>query len=350
MPNTCQKCGAVASESTKQCPSCKQPLTDKKQKPLIPITFAHRLAGLILALNGIVLIAEMALFPSGQPTQEYRGAAISLILGLILLAGYSKILIWVKISVVLGAVLFTVKNCIAGDMIAAVMQVAFSLALMLLIFGNPARIRIAISATVSLLYFAVAIIGFQQETTGTNFLTPLITRTSYNLEPLKTNTIKGSNAPYTILIDNKKWSQMSPEDASRDVPTADIWLVNPKYDGHILILTFHAGNENVFIPEKVVEILTEDFEKGSESSKIIKRSTVQGVDGKIDLIEATSIIDGETFTYNFGIFSKGPHAVQVSCHTFEESFQYIRQDCLDAIKSLTIETATAEQQVKAEQH
>ena len=86
------------------------------------VTGGQRLAGLVLTLNGGVVLAETGLLASQGADLSPGASAIDILLGLALLAGVGAVVPWVMIRVTLGAFLFCGMYVLQGDPVMAGVQ------------------------------------------------------------------------------------------------------------------------------------------------------------------------------------------------------------------------------------
>ena len=110
---------------------------------------AHRLAGLILILNGILVAVENTILADQlggamEGRHMLTGSLVDVGLGLALLAGAGSVLGFVKFRVIVGGIAFTALHFTQGDLLMAGLQVAFTVGLMLLLFGTAGIPRIAV--------------------------------------------------------------------------------------------------------------------------------------------------------------------------------------------------------------
>lgn len=338
MATNCPKCQLPVTDETQTCPSCGQTISQDGAKPEhAPLNFAQRLAGIALLLNGLFLGIEAVYFSQGAvESRTYSSIMVSLVIGGLLVAGIEKALIWAKISVIAGAVLYTAQYVVAKDYFMSAFQLAFSIGLLLLLFGRPQRIRIGVAAILLMAYFGLEVLGLQQEFTGQHFLTSQFVKARNDLEPIEGNTIRGIVAPYSFEVDGDHWMAMTQEGIRAENSVVERWLVQPKFDAHLFTIP-EVLEEGDSIPlTDLVDAVIANGREGSDQFTVNEQKDLPSHPGTGVFLDATVVFDGDPYHFNYGIYSIGNTAVQVVCYAFEESFSHIQKDCSRAIESFAL--------------
>lgn len=339
MALNCPKCQLPVTETTEKCPSCGTTISRQKAKQDVHgiLTRAQRIAGAALVLNGIFLAVEAIYFSKGAvESREYSAIIVSVMLGGLLLAGVEKALIWAKISVIAGTIIYTAQYVAARDFSMAAFQLAFCLGLLLLLFGRAERMRLGIAVALLLAYFGLEVLGLQQEFTGRHLLTPQFVKARNDLEPLQTDTIKGIVAPYTFEVDSSHWMSMTQAGIQAENPVVDRWLVQPEYDAHLFTIPEILEKGESIDLDNLVDAVIANGQEGSEKFTVNERKALASHPGTGVYLDATVIYDGDPYRFNYGIYSIGHAAVQVVCYAFEKSFSHVKDDCMRAINSFTL--------------
>jgi ribosomal protein L40E len=157
-PGLCPKCGAILGDKAIVCPKCGVQ-TAKPKPDRIVLTMGQKIAAAVLILNGLVLVLEAIITQDAQTSRGVRSAIVSIILGGYLFTGRPSALVWAKVAVILGAVLFTAIAVAQADLYTAVFQMLFSLSLIGLLFGRAGKIRLAVCVLMVLGYFGLEVVG-----------------------------------------------------------------------------------------------------------------------------------------------------------------------------------------------
>jgi hypothetical protein len=195
--------------------------TLKTEIPLGP-----RVAGGVLIGNALLSLVSFATLPDQMPGGVVS-IAIDAVIGGSLIAGKEKFLVWAKLRVVLGLVLYSVVNLGTGDYYSALFQIVFSIALIGLLFGNPGAARIGVSAMTSVVCMVTATIGLMGGSVP--FLNPYLGQ----LEEVAGGRI--DRADYQLAVPSE-WKLRKPEFAVKDNPVAEVWLVHAPSDSHVLVI------------------------------------------------------------------------------------------------------------------
>ncbi len=303
--------------------------------PAVPsLTTAQRIAGIILIVNGILVFTESAVMPSPDSTfNPISAAIIDLLLGVMLVAGRTRVLGWVKFRVVAGAVVFTALYAVNGNLVMAAIQLLFSGALSGLLFGDPGKLRFSVSLVAVLALFALDLVGLLAEFTGKNLLTPIVVSFTEDLQPVEGGTVRSVSFPYQITVPSERWLLRSAEAARADNPLADTWLMNPDYDAHILVIAESLNTPVTLAVEQLAEVVIRTASEAAADFQVLANGLVESRSGKGKLIDATGVIDGLSIHFHYGVFSFEGYAFQVVCFANSKSFEHVASDFRSAIES-----------------
>jgi hypothetical protein len=153
-----------APPASPEMPPQKAPLLDTATVPA-----GSRIAGALFVVNGFFHLLELAVVPADLPgagndgergaSTGWLGLVFDFIIGLTLVAKYPRLRTWAVVRVVLGAVAFTVKHAISGDMFSAAFQLIVTASFLVLLLGAPGKARIALGLALFAVYAAVEILG-----------------------------------------------------------------------------------------------------------------------------------------------------------------------------------------------
>ena len=180
------------------------------------LPLGSRLAGAVLVINGLFVVAELFL-PGPRAIGGPLPAAIDLVVGGSLILGLFR---WRQIAVVrigLGALLLTGLNAVRGEYLSAGLQLAFSAALLLLILGKPGRLRIAGGLVLAAAILALEGIGVYAAAGGHN---PLLALRA-DLAPTSVDTVDGAQFAYRLHAHGPRWYLRTDAAARKDRPVAD---------------------------------------------------------------------------------------------------------------------------------
>jgi hypothetical protein len=297
------------------------------------VTTAQRIAGGVLILNAAAVLGEVFVFPPdpGMPNPIFS-ACVDILLGGLLMAGRVGAVPWVKVRVILGAIVFTGLHALRGDPFTAGIQVCFSLGLMALLFGDPGKLRIALGLGAVALLMALEGAGLQQQMTGRNSLTPLVMRVTGGIEPIA-DVVSGDQVAFTLESPGVGWHRRPAESARADNPLADTWLIHPETDAHLLVIAEELPEPVVFPLDELTSNVLLNAKTVYPDFVIRSQKRVPAEGGAANLIEATALVEGTKMRFLYGVYSFEGYAFQLIGFAAEPSYVHVRDDLRKAILS-----------------
>lgn len=338
MASRCPHCGLLKPSGWfSPCPSCgSQHRSELGEGSRPALTIGQRIAGFVLILNGIFVIAASLLLPSEETlVNPIVSGIIDLGIGALLAAGRPKVLVWAQIRAILGGIIFSVMYIASGDPFMAGFQFLFSLALVGLLVGTPGKARIGVSITITLLLFSVEIMGIQTVLTGRNLLTSSVIKATENLETLDEGHVSGRKYPYSIRAPNDNWFLRKHEDSIRDNPDVDVWLIKPDYDAHIVIIAEAVDDKNELPLDDLVRAVIARGEEGFEAFTVEQRRPLVSHPEQGERIEASGTTEGVEVRSLYGVFAIGRFRFQIVCWAFADVFPFVADDFERVIESFS---------------
>jgi hypothetical protein len=292
------------------------------------LTIGQRIAGPILVANGVLVMLERAMAMDGEGFSNPVGSLIDIALGLMLLAGRKDVLGFTKFRAVAGGLVFGGIYLAQGDMTMMALQLIFSAALIALLFGDAGKPRMAVAAVAAIGLMGLELIGLQMIHSGES---PAIMMSAlYDLQPIESEVLESATHPYRMRAPGEGWERRSDESAQIDNPLADLWLVEPAWDAHIMVIaeTVEPGYE-VDI-ETLAEVVVDNARAGAEDFDLASQKYLAGVSTLGKQLDARAVIDGNEMRFRYGVFANGRHGVQVICFAGEKSFPNVEKAC-DAV-------------------
>ncbi len=324
----CSNCNTVNINNLDSCSSCGTDLKIKNYTRL-----AHFIAGIILFLNGLFLFLEEVFITSTDKSIGNPVTAIiaSIVIGTLLILGNEKGLKWAKFAVIFGAVLYPIIYFSQNDMFMVFYQMVFSASLLMLLFGNPGKIRILVCSFLAISYFGLEVIGIHYELTGENLIVKVAPNIIYDLEDIENYKAKGSNFDYSIQIPvESSWEKMKYESMLIENPEADLWLVNPGFDAHIVVVA-----ESVEVGmDFFTTIVKSTAQLNIENYNLVDSLSFVSENGNnCNVLDISGISDGINFYFKYGIYVDSTSAYQIICVVSEELKEEVINDFNSVIKS-----------------
>lgn len=297
------------------------------------LALAVRVAGAFLVVNALVLLIERALLPAqtGALQMNLGSAILDLVLGGMLVAGKPKVLPWVKLRVVLGAVVFTIYYlAMEHDPVLAGFQLAVSGAFVLLLFGQAGAWRLRIASTVFALYLVLEVLGLSGSTL------PARMRYAFTgeLDGVVTGEVWGKGSAYRLLVpDNGQWFRRSAEAARRDNPDVDLWLIRPQSDAHVITVVEELEpGARLDLDRFSQAVLANAGGNGGEVTVVERRPLrVGAVPGRF--IHTSTVAEGLRLEFLYGLYTDGQSAYQVIAFVEEDRFKELGPELQELVTS-----------------
>ena len=300
------------------------------------VTAGQRLAGVILIVNGGLVLAETAILGTGGVSPSPRASAIDILLGLALLAGFRGVLPFVQFRVVAGAVVFCGMYLYQGDPVMAAVQVTFSLVVGLLLFGNAGMLRMAVAGVAAMALLSLEAIGLHQLKTGRSPLLASVLTITYDLEPLESTEFTSEAQPYRLRLPGAGWQRRSETAARADNPLAQLWLVQPEMDAHVIVLgeSLEAGQRMPIDP--LVEQVIANAREASTDFELLGQKPLATPNTIGQRIDASAVMDGIPIRFRYGVFAEGQHGIQLVCFAAPTAFEIAAPECDAVLGSLEV--------------
>jgi hypothetical protein len=264
---------------------------------------------------------------------SFGGILGSLVIGVLLLANKRGALIWARIVVILGAVIFPILHLVNNNYFLAILQILFSLSLIGLIFGKPKRLIIGFCLAFLIFYSLLEIDGLQSHFSGKRAYVQIVSFMRGHYENIENDTVYGSNNSYSLRIPNANWKKRNRRYVEKDNPIADFWLTYPDRDAHVI--TIHEiADTAIDNLETLTNAAIKNARDASENFSIEYRDSLV-LQSKI--VETSLVviceIDSMIVQYKYGIFLVRNHAIQIICCSTEEIFPEMEREFDSIIES-----------------
>jgi len=332
---TCENCKTPLLDNSRKCPSCGMKIIQMGDSGRLYVSY--KIAAMMLIINSLFLVAELFIMEEYDPIGHSIGSIIvGLVMGVLILANKRGVLIWARIAIIFGAVVFTAIQLANQNYFGVVIQLLFSLSLLGLIFGKPGNLRIGICTAFLIFYVFLELDGLQAEHTGRSIFARVLSSTTGFYESIENGTVYGSDKSYILEIPNANWKRRSERYAKKDNPSADVWLMYPDYDAHIIMVHEVGADSLIFDLELITDAVIQNARIASESLIVEKRECLvltSGISGKT--LVTTCEIDSLVFQFRYGIFTIKNHAFQIVCFSLKDIFAQVENDFDEVINSFS---------------
>lgn len=310
--------------------------------PIVPYeaTLGQRLAGALLIANAIIVALEMVLMPSvstskdpfSSPGHSIVPALIDVFIGVSLLSKKKNVLPWAILRAALGLVIFVALRAMQGDVFLAVMQIAVSGALLLLLIGDASKPRIAVGGALFGVYGLLSLIGIGAELTGQNPLASLIQGASGQIESLPARSVTGETSHYQLTTPSDKWHLRTRAAAQKDNPLADRWLTRPDVDAHVVVIAEKVPGSMVF-PDALTDAVIDNSKKLATEFKLIDRQPLRTRPEDGRMLHTQSTVNGLAIESLVGVIGYYEHGFQVVAFARRASFAGVEAELRSIVES-----------------
>jgi hypothetical protein len=335
---SCKNCEQEIEADSATCPHCGADQVDcTTESADLPAPVGARIVGGVLIANAIlVLIGSIIDIENVAPINPIGAAVMDIVLGIALVRGSRKIVVWVIVRVILGLLLFSGLAIASSDWASFWIQIVLSSGVLLLLVGNASRPRIIAAGALLSLYMVAAVAGLQQMATGRSFLTPLYAKGLYDLEPFEPGRLHGSVVAYTIEPPADGWQLRTPEAARRDNPAVDHWLVNPAIDAHIIVIAESVDPGAELTVEALSAAVVSNFETAMEDFSLNDRVARTILGRQAEVLDLSGTVGALSIRYRVACVASGATAIQIICFAGPGVFPSVEQDFDNVIDSLFI--------------
>src|SRR6266850_128380 len=219
------------------------------------VTAGTRAAGILLLVNATMNVASVALMPGDVGAiNPLHGIVADLAVGIALVTGRQKWHRWAYVRAVVGGLLFGGIFAAQGNWLAVVFQLMLSSSLVLLLAGQPSKLRLGAAVALCAPYFLLAAFGLVASKTGLG-AAALAARGEIEAA---SGTVRGTQFPYCIDVPARNWYLRSEAAAHRDNPLSDRWLTRPELDAHVMIIGEEASGGGTISQARYEEALAGD--------------------------------------------------------------------------------------------
>ena len=195
----------------------------------------------LLAVNAVLVIAERAFFsdllPHSPVSVGWGAALIDITVAVAILKGQENAVALAIVRLVLGALILSVVQYSVVGFFGVILQLAFSTGALLLLVGDARGARLSIGGLLLAGCLSMSLLGMYALKTGglpMGFLAHMV-RTDLEGEALEE--VRDDDAGWRMDWPGSDWRSRKEESIRKDNPLATRWLVHPRYDAHLSVIT-----------------------------------------------------------------------------------------------------------------
>jgi hypothetical protein len=334
------------------CPQCASPVDAAPvdvSSPVAAPTGARegglglRLAGGVLLLNALLVIAERVMAPQlgGQLPGGVGSSVVSIVidavLGVSLLMGNERHRGLAILRAALGLLVFTGLRLYQRDMVSAVVHLLFSGALLMLLLGAPSLLRRGMALAGVGLFLLLQVMGLYAVRTGSDVLGGKLLARSDPQASGPARVVKGRKFPYQMsLPSGSSWLVRSEEATDKDNPLVDRWFIHSKSGIHLLVIgeEFPAGAELNL--DAYGQNVINNLRNGVKVDEVQSPVCTNHNDMPTCLIRVSGSTGTKEMEYEVRLFSKPGMAYQLLAFGSANAFSEQRE----AVQSLALSFST----------
>ena len=293
-----------------------------------------RIAGAILVANGLALMIESGLRATmeGVPKPAFGGSPIAmlidLVLGGMLLTGNGKALGWVKVRVVLGGLILPAIFLAQGEKFLGGLQLAFSIGLAMMLFGEAGKLRIAAGLLGTGFGLVMEAIGLFAIATGSAPLAHL--QMAGTLESAPVSDVVGNACAYRLTAGGNHWYLRKDEAVKKENALADRWLVWPTKDAHVIVIAEKLEPGITVDMDKFAEVILGNVRKASPDVKLLAREVLPGGGTRL---HTQATVGGLQIESYYGLYVREPWIFQVIGFTGQRQFASVETELASLVAS-----------------
>src|SRR3954468_8895880 len=291
------------------------------------VTAGARAAGAILLLNAVVNVASVAVVPGDGGFNPLHGIVADLAVGIGLLSGRARWHKWAYVRALLGGLILGGILAARGDAFGVAFQLLLSGSLVLLLYGDPGRLRLAGACLLCAPYFALAGLGLVASRTGKNPVSAAVLTAKGDIQPTE-GTLRGAQFDYCLEVPPDHWYLRTEAAAHRDNPLSDRWLIRPDLDAHVLIIGEQVQGVTVS-QARYEEALTGEARAHLSDFKFVGKEPLD----RGAALHYTGRAKQMDLEYLRGAFADGDRAYQVVAFATPEHFARVREDLSGIVRS-----------------
>ena len=288
---------------------------------------AARLAGALMIVNGVLLLAEQG----AMGTSANAGSVIgSFLIGGLVAFGSTRAALFAQVVAFLGLTFLSLSLLGKGQSLLAGLQLSYSAGLLLLLFRRAPTWRAVAGVILVALPFGMQCFGLYGIATGHFPLARLLA--AKDLTDLKSGSVHGAKFQYLVDNPGKTWSARSQAALAREHTAADLWLTRPDRDAHILI-----------VPEALSANMTLDMDRfqaavlknyAAYAFVIREQSPIPGTVGDARLLRGKGHMPTGDLEFMIALYVQPPYAAQVVGFGPTVSFGEVSEDVRRVVTSL----------------
>lgn len=295
-----------------------------------------RLAGAIMIVNGLALVAEKGL---GVATPTNLGAnplrfVFSFLLGGLVLSGSLGAIKVARVLTGLSGVVLLGLLLSRGQTLLAALQLAFTASLLLLLLGKAGGVRTATAAALAAAYFTLEGAGLYGVVSGRFPLARLMMAGQLEAGPVPE--VSGAQVRYRLTVPEGSWYLRTEAAARKDNALADRWLVRPDRDWHVIVIAETLPAGAVVEMDRFRDSVVNNLTKGGKGFAVLDEGPLATPLEAGHLVHAKSESEGQAMEWLVGLYIQHPYIVQVLAFGGARAYPEVEPELKTIVSSLEL--------------
>jgi|EndMetStandDraft_5_1072996.scaffolds.fasta_scaffold29577_4 hypothetical protein len=166
---------------------------------------------------------------------------------------------------------------------------------------------------------------------GSNPLTRLALSGQTDGSPV--TSAEGRAFRYRLSSTGKDWYFRKPALAKKDNALADIWLIQPSVDAHVLVIAERIGAGQSIDMDRFAQVVIDNAQKKSETFTLVEQRPISNARGFGRLVHTKARINKIDLEFYYGLYAREPEIYQVVASAHATKFAKMAPELLEWVSS-----------------
>jgi hypothetical protein len=139
---------------------------------------------------------------------------------------------------------------------------------------------------------------------------------------------------YHLASTAKNWYVRKPELASKDNALADIWLIQPQEDAHVLVIAERVPEGQSVDLDRFAQVVIDNARKRADTFTLVEQRPISNRQGFARLVHTKARMKGIDLEFYYGLYAREPEIYQVVASTHASKFGAMEPQLLEWVSSL----------------
>jgi hypothetical protein len=144
---------------------------------------------------------------------------------------------------------------------------------------------------------------------------------------------------YRLSSTGKEWYFRKASFAKKDNALADIWLIQPSVDAHVLVIAERIAPGQSIDMDRFAQVVIDNAKKKAENFSLVEQRPISNARGFGRLVHTRARINKIDLEFYYGLYAREPEIYQIVASAHATKFAKIAPELLEWVSSF--ETTTA---------